>query len=86
MKKFISISLVLLSLVLVNSVLAQTQHEDRFYPGQSDSKTEQYNKDCRPTCTCFGGPGNYSYQCQPVAKTCYGGPGNYPYTCWVCPQ
>lgn len=38
------------------------------------------------TCTCFGGPGNYRYQCKPIRKTCYGGPGHYPYDCYVCPQ
>lgn len=37
------------------------------------------------SCTCYGGPGNYAYQCAPTPKTCYGGPGMYPYQCSVCP-
>ena len=37
------------------------------------------------SCTCYGGPGNYAYQCAPIQKTCYGGPGMYPYQCSVCP-
>jgi hypothetical protein len=38
------------------------------------------------SCTCYGGPGNYPYQCAPITKTCYGGPGMYPYSCSVCPK
>ena len=37
------------------------------------------------SCVCYGGPGNYRYECPPVAKLCQGGPGNYTYTCYVCP-
>jgi hypothetical protein len=51
----------------------------------ANSQSENHNAQVAFSCTCYGGPGYYRYECAPVAKTCYGGPGYYPYTCWVCP-
>lgn len=63
----------------VNFINAENTVEE-ILAGQSED-----NLKVALSCVCRGGPGNYQYNCAPVATTCHGGPGNYPYTCYVCP-
>lgn len=87
------IKLTILILILHGNVWASQQPTESqiltndFNEAEQMINSQQDNNDIQETlsCTCYGGPGNYRYQCAPVAKTCYGGPGNYQYTCYTCP-
>lgn len=58
-----------------------------FYENQELINSQQENNNNEElSCICYGGPGNYRYQCAPVVTICYGGPGNYPYPCSRCQQ